>query len=436
MSEKESQLHNYFQQVQAEKLSLVKVSEFIGIGYRQIKRLWKKFKEEGIKGLISKKRGGKGNRQRPENFYQQVLELIENKYRGCKPLFTTEKLNEEHKIIISKETVRKLMIENHLWFPKIKKTRLHQRRKCRACEGELVQIDASDHLWFEERGPKCHLHILVDDATSRIKGGYFAKEETTLGYYEACKPYFESEGCPLSLYSDKRGTFKVNTGNNRGITQFQQAMRKLDINLIFAHSPQAKGRVERVFGTLQDRLVCELRLRHISTMEEANRYLPDFIKAYNAKFGHAPRNSFNAHRHLSTDLSLKYILAFREERTLTKNLETSYECKIYQIQADDSEQKALKRATVEVIRTMEGEIRFEYKGKVLKFKVFGEDFQEYQKSNPSVKINKSPAVRIQTPWRNTKMCPERTPKDENEQKIVDIRLAKRRQESRYDNLNT
>ncbi|MBA3604058.1 MAG: DDE-type integrase/transposase/recombinase [Parachlamydiaceae bacterium] len=140
-----------------------------------------------------------------------------------------------------------------------------------------MQIDASHHAWFEDRGPKCHLHLLIDDATSKLMGGYFAPEETTEGYYRACFPYFEKMGRPVSLYSDKRGTFIVNQGCPRHDTQFARAMKELDIRMITAHSPQAKGRIERAFGTLQERLVWEMRLNNISSIEEANVFLPNFL---------------------------------------------------------------------------------------------------------------------------------------------------------------
>jgi len=150
-------------------------------------------------------------------------------------------------------------------------------------------MDASDHKWFEDRGPRCHLHLLVDDATSKIYGGYFTKEETTEGYFRACFPYFERKGLPLSFYHDKRGTFKANNGNKRGDTQFGRAMKELEIGMIYAHSPEAKERIERIFGTLQESLVWEMRIEGISTIEEANLYLPKSSKCTTINFPQSQR---------------------------------------------------------------------------------------------------------------------------------------------------
>lgn len=433
MSEKESRLHSYFQQVQLKTITLTKTAELTGIGYRQIKRLWKKFKDAGVSGLISKKRGMRSNRKLSEVFCQEILTLIKDLYVGLTPLFITEKLQTEHGITVSDETVRKLMIQHHLWIPKKIKSRLHQRRLRRECIGELVQLDASDHLWFEDRGPRCHLHVIVDDATSAIKGAYFDKEETTRGYYEACKPYFEREGTPISIYCDRRGTFKVNHKDVYGITQFQRAMKELNVKMIFAYSPEAKGRVERAFRTLQNRLVGELRLQRISTIEEANKYLPSFIQAYNAKFGKEPKNSFNTHHHLSKPEELKYILSYKHQRKLSKNLEIRFKGETYQIQVAPHEQYALKGVIVDVIETLDGEVQFEYLGRRMKFKVFGENFVEYQK--PIQKEKSKRVVRRDIPWRTSlHLYSKKAPENSAERKIVLLRLQKRRKDSREDNM--
>jgi transposase len=370
MSEKESRRIHIFEQVKRGAITLVTASKLLGLGYRQAKRLWKSYKKKGIPGLISQKRGKPSNRQFSTGFHQEIVQIINAHYLNCKPTFITEKLEEEHGVSISSETTRKLMIKHGLWFPKRKRANPHQRRNRRECEGELVQTDASEHAWFEDRGPKCHLHLIVDDATSKCKGGYFAKGETTTGYYMAFKTYFEREGIPVSIYCDKRGTFKVNKGDKNQLTQFSRAMKELNIRVIFAHSAPAKGRIERTFGTFQDRLICEMRLQRISTIEEANKFLPSFIEKYNAKFGKAPSNPFNAHHPLNSNKPLKYILCFKYKRTVTKNLEISFENEIYQLQPKGVQN--LKKAEVDVIVTLEGEMRIEYQGKGLKFKRYTE----------------------------------------------------------------
>lgn len=382
MSEKESRRAHIFEQVKSRVITLVVASRLLDRSYRQTKRLWMSYKKKGVLGLISQKRGKPSNRQFSKERHKEIVQIISDNYSNCKPTFITEKLEEEHGISVSPETTRKLMIEHGLWFPNRKKVNPHQRRNRRECEGELVQTDASDHAWFEDRGPKCQLHLIVDDATGKLKGGHFAEEETTIGYYKAFWKYFEREGLPAAIYCDKRGTFKVNKGKRNQLTQFSRAMKELNVKVIFAHSPEAKGRIERAFGTLQDRLICEMRLRHISTIKEANKFLPSFIEKYNEKFGKAPSNPFNAHHPVNNNKPLKYILCFKYKRIVSKNLEISFENEIYQLQAERGQN--LRKAEVDVIVTLEGEMRVEYRDKEVKFK----HYRELSAMNQNEMVNK------------------------------------------------
>ncbi len=372
MSSKEIDRDYVLKKVENKQISLIKASQLLALSYSQIKRIWARYQKEGRKGLISKKRGKTSNRAISDQMCQEIISLIIKEYQFCKPLFITEKLKERHNISFSVEFIRQLMIKNHMWIPRQKKLKLHQRRQRRECEGELEQIDASDHLWFEDRGPKCHLHILVDDATSKIMGGYFSLEETTEAYFRACLPYFEKNGRPISLYSDKRGTFVVNKGSRKSQTQFSRAMKELNINMIIAHSPQAKGRIERVFGTLQERLVWEMRLRNISTIEEANVFLPSFIDLYNKKFSEQPANPFNAHRPLDHEKPLKYILCIKESRTVSNTLEVSYRNKIYQLHPNKDLVLKLKRTKIIVITTLENELMFVYNDIIINYTIYNE----------------------------------------------------------------
>lgn len=433
MNEKESQRSHILKQVKQKKISLVKAAQLLNLSDRQAKRIWKEYKQNGVKGLVSKKRGKPSNRSIPKEKQQKIIRIIAEEYTPCKPGFATEKLKKHHNIHVSPETVRKWMIEYQLWFPRKSKVRVHQQRPRRECAGELVHLDASDHLWFEDRGPKCNLHLIVDDATSAIKAGYFAEEETTVGYYRACEQYFKKDGLPLKIYCDKRGTFKVNQGK-RGDTQFGRAMKELGVGMIYAHSPEAKGRIERAFGTLQDRLICEMRLQRISTIEEANKYLPSFIEDYNAKFGKEPNNPFNAHRQLDRDLPLKYILCFKSKRTVSKNLEVSYEGKIYQIQ--DEAQIHLRRVKLDVIKTLSGEIRFEHQGKEVKLKRFDQVYQERKvdEADAQEKVIKT-NNKIGLSWRRRRdsIFLERNCSDK-ERREKSLRLKERIKVSREDNL--
>jgi len=254
MSQKEVDRALVLAKVQASQISLKQASREMNLSYPQTKRLWSRYKKEGPKGLISKKRGAKSNRSVSDEDRKKIVRIISEHYWDCKPLFISEKLEQYHDIKYSSEFIRQVMIEYRLWVPKKNKAKTHPRRIRRASEGELLQGDASDHDWFEGRGPRCHLHLFVDDATSNMAGGWFEMEETTKGYYKALEPILKQKGRPVSLYTDKRGTFVVNQGNKHGKTQFGRAMAELEINMITAHSPQAKGRIERAFGTLQNDL--------------------------------------------------------------------------------------------------------------------------------------------------------------------------------------
>ena len=364
MSQKEVDRAFSLSKVKEGRSTLKQAAYVMGLSYSQTKRIWARYKKEGPKGLISKKRGVKSNRAASQKQKEKIAQIIRSDYQGCKPLFVSEKLCESHQINYSAEFIRQLMIEHELWFPKKKKRKIHPRRERKESEGLLLQADASDHDWFENRGPRCHLHLYIDDATSKIEGGWFELEETTKGYYKALLPILEKKGRPVNLYTDKRGTFVVNQGNKQGQTQFKRAMKELDINMIIAHSPQAKGRIERAFRTLQERLIWEMRIQNISTLEEANRFLPSFLEKHNKRYAQEAQNPFDAYRPLNKNKPLKYILSKKEERKISKNLEVQYKNELYQLTAPEGIH--LQNQKVTVITTLNNERYFEYRGHLLK----------------------------------------------------------------------
>ncbi len=278
--------------------------------------------------------------------------------------------------------MRQLLIGEGLWKAKcVRRPVIHQLRERRARWGELVQIDGSPHDWFEGRAPKCTLLVFVDDATSRLMYLQFVEAETTFNYFAAVRFYLTEFGKPLAFYSDKFGVFRVNIPNalsGTGLTQFGRALKELDIDLICAHSPQAKGRVERANQTLQDRLTKELRLRDISSVEAANAYVPEFIAAYNARFAVAPRFAESAHRPLKKGDDLDRILTLREWRTLSKNLTLSYNNVIYQIKTKRAAY-TMRKAQVEVRENQRGEITIEYKQRPLEYTIYSEQEQQQAK---------------------------------------------------------
>jgi transposase len=360
-------------------ISLREVSNLLNISYRQTIRIWNSFQLHGENAVVSKKRNNH-NRSLDPKLKDKILFLIREHYLDYGPTLLSEKLEEVHHIKISKETVRRIMIAYGLWkVKKQKKTKVYQRRKRRSCFGELEQVDGSPHAWFEDRGPYCTLLLAVDDATGKITAARFEEEETTKGYFCLIKSYLQTHGKPICLYSDKYGVFQVNQGMDRSKpTQFARAMKELDIKIITAHSPQAKGRIERKNGVLQDRLVKELREQGISTIKEANIFLPTYIEKHNKRFGKAPASSFNAHCVLEHNQDLDQILCGKEARKISKNLEVRYKNEIYQIQAPNRVNR-LRGAGVQVIEKMDGMILIEYNGELL-------DFTLYEEFNTQPKI--------------------------------------------------
>jgi hypothetical protein len=265
------------------------------------------------------------------------------------------------------------MIADGLWIDR--RHRLpspHQPRRRRECLGELVQIDGSEHAWFEGRAPMCTLLAFIDDATSRIMALRFVASESAFDYFRAMRGYLEAHGKPVAFYSDKHSIFRVNAKDAAGgdrVTQFGRALTQLNIDIICANLPQAKGRVERAFGTLQDRLVKELRLAGLSTIETANAWLPAFIADYNSRFGRAPISAKDLHRPLSSRDDLDEILAWREERTVTNNLTLHYDRMMLLLDPTPLA-RGLVRQKVEVVNYADGRFALRFKGTDLPFKVF------------------------------------------------------------------
>jgi hypothetical protein len=348
---------------------------------RHIKRLLKTYRAHGAAGLISRHRGAESNNRLSESTQKKALDLLKTKYQGFGPTLAHEKLVEKNKLKLSVESVRKLMIEEKLWKPrKVKKIVIHQLRERRACFGELVQIDGSPHDWFEGRAEACVLLVFIDDATGNLVQLLFVDSESFFSYGQAAEVYFKRAGKPVAFYSDKHGIFRVNqasVGKTDALTQFGRAMQELDIQIICANTPQAKGRVERVNQTLQDRLVKEMRLRSISSMADGNAYLPEFMADFNPRFAVEPRSAVDAHRPLTAKDDLARILTWQETRILSKNLTLQFERVSYQIQTERSTY-ALRHAVVTVCVDRNEALSILYKGKSLPFTVFHKQAKQSQ----------------------------------------------------------
>lgn len=382
-------------------------SRMLGISVRQVKRLFRAYKARGPSGLVSRRRGKPSNYQLDPNTVQKAIDLISKNYQDFGPTLAHEKLVEKHDLRLSRESVRRIMIAEGWWKPKrAKLPSVHPMRERRACFGELVQIDGSDHDWFEGRGSKCTLLVYIDDATGQLLELWFVPEETFFGYCEASRHYFERYGKPVAFYSDKHGIFRVNQprplGTTSGLTQFGRAMQELDVQIICANTPQAKGRIERANQTLQDRLVKELRLREISDIDSANAFLPEFRTDYNRRFAVLPRSTHDAHRLLLKSENLDLILTHQKTGTLSKNLTVQSKNVVYQIQSNRPEY-ALRNAQVTVCENAQGEVTILYKNKPLSYTIYHKsprqaEVVDIKTLDRQIKTPKPPAP--DHPWRH------------------------------------
>ncbi len=374
MSHQEIDRLKIVQQLEKRQITQKVAASQLQLTVRQVKRLVRRYKDNGAEGLISQHRGKIANNRISDNVKNKALELIRTSYLDFSPTFAHEKLTECHQLSFSVETLRRWMIDAEIWQSKaVKKARIHSSRPRRSQRGELIQIDGSPHAWFEERGESCTLIVFIDDATSDLVGLHFAPTETTKAYMETLANYLNLFGRPVSLYSDKHSIFRVNHVNCEGqLTQFSRALKTLDIKAIHANTPQAKGRVERANKTLQDRLVKELRLQNISTIEEANQYLPSYIKQYNRKFGVEARSPINAHRKvLHNETEVKQILSIHHQRKLTKNLSCQLNNVEYQIMTKTKGYR-LRQSHVTLCEEFNGTLTILQKGKALKYRTLNQ----------------------------------------------------------------
>ena len=405
MSDKEVTRLKVMQRLEEKRIKQSEAAKMLKISERHVRRILRSYRQSGAAGLVSKRRGKPSNNQLKEEVKQQALDLIYSHYHDFGPTLAHEKLTEKDGLKISVETVRRLMIAEGIWkAKKAKKLVVHQMRERRACLGELVQLDGSPHKWFEERGEACNLLVFIDDATSRLMELYFTPGETTFSYFAATRRYMARYGKPVTFYSDKNSIFKVNIPNaitGSGMTQFGRAMKELDIEIICANTPQAKGRVERAIQVMQDRLVKEMRLREISSIEAANEYAAEFIEDYNARFAEQPRSSHDMHRSLLPNEDLERVFTLQEQRILSKNLTLQYKKVVYQIQTSRPSY-AMRKAPVTVCENDQDQIDILYKGQPLDYTIYQEQHRQAE-----VVSSKSIDDRLKKPHKPAKDHPWR-----------------------------
>ena len=356
-----------------QRITQVRAAEILNLSTRQITRLLHKFSQDGISGLVHASRGQPGHRRHDEVMKSKCLSIISEHLLGFGPTLAHEKLASMFDLNIPVETVRRWMTANDLWIPRAKRQkRPYQPRYNRDCFGELIQIDGSYHDWFEGRAGKCCLLVYIDDATGKLLHLRFCQAETTFDYMLSTRAYIEQYGKPVAFYSDKHSVFRVNqkSSQNSQITQFGRILNELNIDIIFANSPQAKGRVERANRTLQDRLIKEMRLENISSIEEANTWLPCFIEQFNQKFGKCARNSKNLHRPLTeSKAELDDIFTWQEPRKVTKSLTITYDKCVYILEANEFNQKLVGQY-ISFLEYPDGTVAIMHEGRKINYRIF------------------------------------------------------------------
>ncbi len=371
MTEKELTRLRVIQELCDRKIRQIDAANILNLTVRQIRRLTNDYRTQGPSALAHGSRGKISHRRISSDLKLHALSLISTHYSDFSPTFAHEKLVELHGIHLSVETLRQWMIIEGVWIPKIqRKPRVYQPRYRRECLGELIQIDGSHHDWFEGRSPKCCLLVFIDDATGKLMTLRFSETESSFDYMVATRQYIESHGKPLAFYSDQHAIFRVSSSKENNLTQYGRALHSLNIDLICANSPQAKGRVERANQTLQNRLVKEMRLQSINTIEEANDWVPHFIDDFNRRFAKAPMNPKNMHRSLQeTENELDETLAWHDTRRVSKSLTFQYDKVIYLIE-DTEENATLANKNVLIVEQPNGILTVKYGHRELKCRIF------------------------------------------------------------------
>jgi transposase len=357
--------------VLSEEINQQEASEVIGISDRQVRRIVKRVREEGERGIVHRLRGGIGSHRIEEEQKQKILGLYRREYEGFGPLLASEKLKERDKIKVCDETLRLWLIKEGLWEPR--RQREIKKRSWRARKeryGQMQQMDGSHHDWLEGRGPKMVLMGYIDDARGRVYAKFYEYEGTQPAM-DSLKGYIKKHGIPTSIYLDKHSTYKVNKKqtyrewpfrDEEELTQFGRACQQLGIELIYAGSPQAKGRVERLFETFQDRLVKELRLENAKTVEEANKCLKVYLPKFNKQFMVAAKKSGDLHRG-AQGINLDEILSIQTEKPLRNDRTIVHDKQWYQVLAKTRARK------VTVYEYVNGQVAIKHNKNRLEYKL-------------------------------------------------------------------
>jgi transposase len=387
MSAKERVRLAVMYQVQEGTLLLVEATERLRLSYRQAKRVWRRFRSEGAAGLVHGSRDRLSNRRRDAEEKKQVLEICEGRYKGFGPTLASEKLAEEDGFQIPRETLRRWMHGAHMSVPQRPERHHRQRRERRACFGELVQLDGSPHPWFEDRDEPCCLMVMVDDATGITQARFF-EAETAHAALSLVRDWILAYGIPQALYTDRHSIYRADREPTRGekregapaLTDFGRSCWRLSIELIHAHSPQAKGRVERKNGVFQDRLVKEMRLRGISTIEAGNAFLAEYLPRFNERFAKPPADPVNRHRQAPAPEVLDDLLGWEVTRALARDYTVTWGSQAFQIERQRDLPRPGTRLTLR--RRLDGTVWIAWEGRRLASRISGSGCANHTVGSP------------------------------------------------------
>ncbi len=379
-----------------------KASEVVSLSSRQIRRVVKRVRLEGDKGVIHRSRGRPSNRRISEEIRGKVIQLYRSQYRDFGPTLASEKLQERDQVEVHAETLRLWLVESGDWKRR-RKRRGHRRwRERKHHFGEMVQMDGSHHDWFEGTGPWCVLMGYVDDGTGKVFGRFYSYEGT-IPAMDSFKRYIKKHGLPMSVYLDQHTTYKSTAkpsieqelSQEMPLSQFERALKELGVEVIHAYSAQAKGRVERLFGTLQDRLVKEMRLKGIRTVEEANEFLKHYLPVYNRRFSVRPQEASDLHRPLPQGMDLDSILCIKTERTVRKDFTVAHNKKLYQIE------ERTGASWVMVHEQIKGSMKMLYQGRALRFHEITTRPPKQEPLPVRVRTRKAHPPSADHPWRRS-----------------------------------
>jgi hypothetical protein len=397
---KELRYLHVIRKVLEKEVRQVEASEILLLTCRQIRRIVKRVKREGDRGVIHRSRGRPSNRGIPEDLREKVIQLYRSQYSDFGPRLASEKLEERDEVKVNEETLRLWLLESGDW-KKRRKGRGHRRwRERKQHFGEMVQMDGSHHDWLEGRGPWCVLMSDIDDATGRVFAR-FHDYEGTMPAMDSFKRYIGKYGLPMCVYLDRHTTYKSNAkgsiedvfNEEVPLSEFERALKELGVEVIHATSPQAKGRVERLFRTLQDRLVKEMRLRGIRTIQEANEFLKHYLPVYNRRFAVRALEANDLHRSIPKGLDLDSILCVKTERTLRNDFTVAYHRKLYQIE------EKIRGSKVTVQEHLDGSIKMVYRDWPLRFKEITTRPQKEEKALGKGPRKRPPVPSANHPWR-------------------------------------